>query len=229
METNEERRLGSAPALDWSHALLWLQRAARHAGGNRADCEDAAQEAAVRAWQAVGGGRSGEVRALDRLLAKKLRDATIDLARQRRRRERHERSAADVDPARTGEAAPAPTGCAANEAAMDSLVEQVAGPAFAGLARADLDLWLAARVEGHGWKAAGEAAGLDKAAVAGVWRRISRFLSAESAFGRLTQRRVLVSHRRRALHARVVRCPALSSARYIECDSIAPHRVCHGR
>lgn len=188
METNEERRLGSAPALDWSHALLWLQRAARHAGGNRADCEDAAQEAAVRAWQAVGGGRSGEVRALDRLLAKKLREATIDLARQRQRRERHERSAADVDPALTGDAAPAPTGGAADEAAMGSLVEQVAGPALAGLARADLDLWLAARVEGHGWKAAGEAAGLDKAAVARVRRRISRFLSAEGALGRLSQR-----------------------------------------
>jgi DNA-directed RNA polymerase specialized sigma24 family protein len=188
METNEERRLGSAPALDWSHALLWLQRAARHAGGNRADCEDAAQEAAVRAWQAVGGGRCGEMRALDRLLAKKLREATIDLARQRQRRERHERSAADVDPALTGDAAPAPTGGAADEAAMGSLVEQVAGPALAGLARADLDLWLAARVEGHGWKAAGEAAGLDKAAVARVRRRISRFLSAEGALGRLSQR-----------------------------------------
>jgi DNA-directed RNA polymerase specialized sigma24 family protein len=188
METNEERRLGSAPALDWSHALLWLQRAARHAGGNRADCEDAAQEAAVRAWQAVGGGRCGEVRALDRLLAKKLREATIDLARQRQRRERHERSAADVDPALTGDTAPAPTSGVANEAAMDSLVEQVAGPALAGLARADLDLWLAARVEGHGWKAAGEAAGRDKAAVARVRRRISRFLSAEGALGRLSQR-----------------------------------------
>jgi DNA-directed RNA polymerase specialized sigma24 family protein len=188
METNEERRLGSAPALDWSHALLWLQRAARHAGGNRADCEDAAQEAAVRAWQAVGGGRCGEVRALDRLLAKKLREATIDLARQRQRRERHERSAADVDPALTGDTAPAPTSGVANEAAMGSLIEQVVVPAFTGLPRADLDLWLAARVEGHGWKAAGEAAGLDKAAVARVRRRISRFLSAEGALGRLSQR-----------------------------------------
>ena len=188
METNEERRLGSAPALDWSHALLWLQRAARHAGGNRADCEDAAQEAAVRAWQAVGGGRCGEVRALDRLLAKKLREATIDLARQRQRRERHERSAADVDPALTGEAVPAPTGGAADEAAMGSLVEQVAGPALAGLARADLDLWLAARVEGHGWKAAGEAAGLDKAAVRQARQRILRFLSTGGALRRLTQR-----------------------------------------
>jgi hypothetical protein len=133
------------------------------------------------------------MRALDRLLAKKLREATIDLARQRQRRERHERSAADVDPARTGEAAPAPTSGVANEAAMGSLIEQVAGPALAGpalagLARADLDLWLAARVEGHGWKAAGEAAGRDKAAVARVRRRISRFLSAEGALGRLSQR-----------------------------------------
>jgi DNA-directed RNA polymerase specialized sigma24 family protein len=188
MDTNEERRLGSAPALDWSHALLWLQRAARHAGGNRADCEDAAQEAAVRAWQAVGGGRCGEVRALDRLLAKKLREATIDLARQRQRRERHERSAADVDPALTGDAVPAPTGGAADEAEVDSLIEQVVVPAFTGLPRADLDLWLAARVEGHGWKAAGEAAGLDKAAVRQARQRILRFLSTGGALGRLTQR-----------------------------------------
>jgi DNA-directed RNA polymerase specialized sigma24 family protein len=188
METNEERRLGTAPAQDWAYALLWLQRAARHAGGSRADCEDAAQEAAVRAWQAVGGGRCGEVRALDRLLAKKLREATIDLARQRQRRERHERPAAGVDPAPTCDAAPAPTGGAADEAAMGSLIEQVVVPAFTGLPRADVDLWLAARVEGLGWQAAGEAAGLDKAAVARVRRRISRFLSAEGALGRLAQR-----------------------------------------
>jgi hypothetical protein len=128
------------------------------------------------------------MRALDRLLAKKLREATIDLARQRQRRERHERSAADVDPALTGDAVPAPTGGAADEAEVDSLIEQVVVPAFTGLPRADLDLWLAARVEGHGWKAAGEAAGLDKAAVARVRRRISRFLSAEGALGRLSQR-----------------------------------------
>ena len=134
------------------------------------------------------GGRCGEMRALDRLLAKKLREATIDLACQRQRRERHERSAADVDPALTGEAVPAPTGGAADEAAMGSLVEQVAGPALAGLARADLDLWLAARVEGHGWKAAGEAAGLDKAAVRQARQRILRFLSTGGALGRLTQR-----------------------------------------
>lgn len=134
------------------------------------------------------GGRCGEMRALDRLLAKKLREATIDLARQRQRRERHERSAADVDPALTGDAVPAPTGGAADEAEVDSLIEQVVVPAFTGLPRADLDLWLAARVEGHGWKAAGEAAGRDKAAVARVRRRISRFLSAEGALGRLSQR-----------------------------------------
>ena len=128
------------------------------------------------------------MRALDRLLAKKLREATIDLARQRQRRERHERPAADVDPARTGDAAPAPTGGAANEAEVGALIEQVVVPAFTGLPRADVDLWLAARVEGLGWQAAGEAVGLDKAAVRRARQRILRFLSTDGALGRLTQR-----------------------------------------
>ncbi len=56
METNKDGCMASAPVLDWAHALLWLQRVARHACRSRADCEDAAQEAALRLWQSIGGG-----------------------------------------------------------------------------------------------------------------------------------------------------------------------------
>jgi len=134
------------------------------------------------------GGRCVEVRSLERLLAKKLREATVDLARQRRRRERRERSSADVDPAFGIDVVPAPTGGAANEAAMASLIEQVVLPAFAGLPRTDLDLWLAAKLDGHGWKAAGEAVGMSRSAIRQARQRILRFLSTGGGLGRLTQR-----------------------------------------
>jgi DNA-directed RNA polymerase specialized sigma24 family protein len=125
---------------------------------------------------------------LDRLLAKKLREATIDLARQRRRRERRERSSADLEPAGAGDAVPAPAGGMADEAAMAALIEQVVVPAFAGLPRTDLDLWLAAKLDGHGWKAAGESVGLSRSAIRQARQRILRFLSTGGGLGRLTQR-----------------------------------------
>jgi hypothetical protein len=53
----------------------------------------------------------------------------------------------------------------------------VVRPVFADLPAADIDLWIAAKVEGLGWQAAGEAAGIDRAAIARVRRRISRYLS----------------------------------------------------
>ena len=68
------------------------------------------------------------------------------------------------------------------------LLEQVVRPVFADLPSADVDLWIAAKVEGLGWQAAGEAAGMDRAAIARVRRRISRFLSAEGVLRRLKQR-----------------------------------------
>ncbi|MFN9755426.1 MAG: hypothetical protein ACK58X_03325 [Planctomycetota bacterium] len=59
---------------------------------------------------------------------------------------------------------------------------------FADLPAADVDLWIAAKVEGLGWQAAGEAAGMDRAAIARVRRRSSRCLSAEGVLRRLEQR-----------------------------------------
>jgi DNA-directed RNA polymerase specialized sigma24 family protein len=221
----------STPILDWRYALPWLQSTARHACRNRADGDDAAQEAASRLCQAIGRGgqRRVEVSSLGRPLAKKLREGTIDLARQRRRRERRERSGADVDPARTVDAAPAPTGGAVGEAAMAALIEQVVVPALGGLPRTDLDLWLAAKLDGRGWKAAGETAGLNRSAIRQARQRILSSLRTGGGLGRVAPRHALVAHGRRNLHASVVRWPAWSAVRYIECDSITPHRVCHGR
>ena len=68
------------------------------------------------------------------------------------------------------------------------LVEQVVRPVFAERPAADVDLWIAATVDGLGWGAAGAAAGMDKAAIARVRRRISRFLSAEGVLRRLPHR-----------------------------------------
>jgi hypothetical protein len=71
---------------------------------------------------------------------------------------------------------------------IERLVEQVVRPAFADLPVADVDLWITAKVEGLGWQAAGTEAGMDKAAIARVRRRISRFLSSEDVLRRLRQR-----------------------------------------
>jgi hypothetical protein len=60
---------------------------------------------------------------------------------------------------------------------------------FADLPSADVDLWIAAKVEGLGWQAAGEAAGMDRAAIARVRRRISRYLSLDGVL-RLHQQRL---------------------------------------
>lgn len=59
---------------------------------------------------------------------------------------------------------------------------------FAELPSADVELWIAAKVEGLGWQAAGEAAGMDRAAIARVRRRISRFLSAGGVLRGVKQR-----------------------------------------
>ncbi|MFN9756235.1 MAG: hypothetical protein ACK58X_07465 [Planctomycetota bacterium] len=48
------------------------------------------------------------------------------------------------------------------------LVEQVVRPVFAERPAADVDLWIAATVDGLGWGAAGAAAGMDKAAIARI-------------------------------------------------------------
>ncbi len=71
---------------------------------------------------------------------------------------------------------------------IERLVEQVVRPAFADLPVADVDLWITAKIVGLGWQAAGEAAGMDRAAIARVRRRISRFLSSEGVLRRLRER-----------------------------------------
>jgi hypothetical protein len=68
------------------------------------------------------------------------------------------------------------------------LLEQVVRPVFADLPAADVDLWIAAKVEGHGWQAAGEAAGMDRAAIRRSRQRILRFLSTGDVLRRLEQR-----------------------------------------
>ena len=69
---------------------------------------------------------------------------------------------------------------------MARLLEQVVRPVFADLPAADVDLWIAAKVEGLGWQAAGEAAGMDRAAIRRSRQRILRFLSTEGRVRRLT-------------------------------------------
>ena len=58
---------------------------------------------------------------------------------------------------------------------MEELIEKVVRPLLSGLDPADVDLWIAARLDGEGWKVAGEAAGMEKAEIARARKRISRF------------------------------------------------------
>ncbi|MCA3009602.1 MAG: hypothetical protein INH34_14605 [Phycisphaerales bacterium] len=71
---------------------------------------------------------------------------------------------------------------------IERLVEQVVRPAFADLPVADVDLWITAKIVGLGWHAAGTEAGMDRAAIARVRRRIYRFLSSEDVLRRLRER-----------------------------------------
>jgi hypothetical protein len=71
---------------------------------------------------------------------------------------------------------------------MDQILDQVVRPSLAGLPQADIEMWIAAKIHGVGWLAAGAAAGLDRSAIERARRRISRFLSAEGVLRRLLQR-----------------------------------------
>ena len=61
-------------------------------------------------------------------------------------------------------------------------------PVFADLPSADVELWIAAKVEGLGWQAAGEAAGMDRAAIRRSRQRILRFLSTGDVLRHLLHR-----------------------------------------
>lgn len=71
---------------------------------------------------------------------------------------------------------------------IERLIEEVVRPALVGLAPADVELWIAAKVERIGWHAAGAAAGMSKAAIRRSRQRILRFLSAGDVLRRLKQR-----------------------------------------
>ncbi|MFN9705334.1 MAG: hypothetical protein ACK595_11000, partial [Planctomycetota bacterium] len=73
-----------------------------------------------------------------------------------------------------------------DESAMASLLEQVVVPAFTGLARADVDLWVAAKLDGYGWQAAGRIMGLERPAIRQARQRMLRLLSTEGRVRRLT-------------------------------------------
>ena len=148
--------------------------------------DDAAQEAWAR-WLAAGGEASKAPQQADAsaYLVGIFHHVCADAVRAHRRRQRWCALAADlgVEPAELVDERPA-----AGLGGIARLLEQVVRPVFADLPAADVDLWIAAKVEGLGWQAAGEAAGMDRAAIARVRRRISRFLSAEGVLRRLKQR-----------------------------------------
>ncbi|MFN9946784.1 MAG: hypothetical protein ACK56S_08055, partial [Planctomycetota bacterium] len=61
-------------------------------------------------------------------------------------------------------------------------------PLRAGLPQADIELWIAAKIDGVGWCAAGAAAGMDKAAIRRSRQRSLRFLSTGDVLRRLLHR-----------------------------------------
>ena len=123
---------------------------------------------------------------MEGLLVKKVQEAAVDVARKRRRRARREQSATDAGLVLQGDDAHPLANDRPDESAMASLLEQVVVPAFAGLARADVDLWVAAKLDGYGWQAAGKIMGLERPAIRQARQRILRFLSTEGRVRRLT-------------------------------------------
>ena len=171
-------------------AMARVLKQVAHASALRLPVEwvdDAAQEAWAR-WLAAGGEAGEERQRADpsAYLVGIFHHVCADAVRAHRRRQRWCALAADlgVEPAELVDERPA-RGLGGGIA---RLLEQVVRPVFADLPAADVDLWIAAKVEGLGWQAAGEAAGMDRAAIARVRRRISRFLSAEGVLRRLEQR-----------------------------------------
>lgn len=149
--------------------------------------DDAAQEAWVR-WLAAGGEASEARQRADpsAYLVGIFHPVCADAVRAHRRRQRWCALASDlgVEPAKLVDERPA----AAWGGGIARLLEQVVRPVFADLPAADIDLWIAAKVEGLAWQAAGEAAGMDRAAIARVRRRISRYLSPDGVLRLQKQR-----------------------------------------
>ena len=150
--------------------------------------DDAAQDAWARWLDACGGedwdGSPAEPFAF---LVGCFHHACADAVRAHRRRQRLHSLAADAsgEPIDVADA----TGAhASGGGGIEQLLDQVVRPALAGLPQADVELWIAAKIDGVGWRAAGAAAGMDKAAIERTRRRIARFLSAEDVLKRLLHR-----------------------------------------
>jgi DNA-directed RNA polymerase specialized sigma24 family protein len=141
--------------------------------------DDAAQDAWVR-WLDACGGEDEDGPATEPLafLVGCFHHACADAVRAHRRRQRLQLFAA----------AAAPGAHASGGGGIEQLLDQVVRPALAGMPQADVELWIAAKVDGVGWRAAGAAAGMNKAAIERTRRRIARFLSAEDVLRRLLHR-----------------------------------------
>lgn len=149
--------------------------------------DDAAQEAWVRWLTACNGkGEDGLAVRPVAFLVGIFRHVCADAVRAHRRRQSRCLLASDAS-AELFDVTDA-TLVRATRGGMDKLLDQVVRPSLAGLPQADIELWIAAKIDGVGWLAAGAAAGLDRSAIERARRRISRFLSAEGVLGRLLQR-----------------------------------------
>ena len=149
--------------------------------------DDAAQDAWARWLDACGGEDRGASPAEPlAFLVGCFHHACADAVRAHRRRQRLHVLAADAsgEPIDVADA----TGARASGGGIEPILDQVVQPALAGLPQADVELWIAAKIDGVGWRAAGAAAGMDKAAIERTRRRITRFLSAEDVLRRLLHR-----------------------------------------
>lgn len=137
----------------------------------------AAQEAWVR-WLKACSGKREEALAVRPVafLVGIFRHVCADAVRAHRRRQLRYLLAADSGATSMEVVMDTRSGGALG---MEQIIEQLVRPALAGLPQTDVDLWIAAKIEGRGWFAAGAAAGLDRSTIERTRRRTSRFLSAE--------------------------------------------------
>ncbi|MFN6193017.1 MAG: hypothetical protein ACK5BN_04240 [Planctomycetota bacterium] len=148
--------------------------------------DDAAQDAWARWLDACGGeDRDGSPADPFAFLVGCFHHACADAVRVHRRRQRLHSLAADAsgEPIDVADA----TGAHAS-GGIEQLLDQVVRPALAGLPQADVELWIAAKIDGVGWRAAGAAARMEKAAIRRSRQRILRFLSTGDVLRRLLHR-----------------------------------------
>ncbi|MFN9442521.1 MAG: hypothetical protein ACK6DH_09630 [Planctomycetota bacterium] len=148
--------------------------------------DDAAQDAWARWLDACGGeDRDGSPADPFAFRVGCFHHTCADAVRVHRRRQRLHSLATDA----SGEPIDVANATGAHASGgIEQLLDQVVRPALAGLPQADVELWIAAKIDGVGWRAAGAAAGMDKAAIERTRRRITRFLSAEDVLRRLLHR-----------------------------------------